>query len=265
MGKTFIVTAGPTNEPIDAVMKITNMSTGALGAKVAETLLSDKYANQVHKIYYVSPKLAKKPNSTDDRLFPIEIETTQDLLNTMRVLLKNPNEHIDAVVHSAAVGDYTGRHVCRAEDLANELLRYQILNGQLPYEAIMRILTHPDCTTNNATKISSYEPNLMVTLDLTPKVISSIKKFSHNTTLIGFKLLEGVSKQELFDVAAKLREKSDADYIIANDLAKIRDGRHPAMIIGEDDNPNAHDSKLLEVCETKDEIAAAIASILLAS
>jgi len=29
--KNIIVTSGPTNERIDAVMKITNMSTGALG------------------------------------------------------------------------------------------------------------------------------------------------------------------------------------------------------------------------------------------
>ena len=42
MKKTIIITAGPTNERIDDVMKITNMSTGALGCNIAETFLEDK-------------------------------------------------------------------------------------------------------------------------------------------------------------------------------------------------------------------------------
>ena len=37
--KNIIIDAGPTNERIDAVMKITNMSTGALGAIIADTIL----------------------------------------------------------------------------------------------------------------------------------------------------------------------------------------------------------------------------------
>ena len=39
MKKKIIITAGPTIEKIDAVMEITNMSTGALGCTVAETIL----------------------------------------------------------------------------------------------------------------------------------------------------------------------------------------------------------------------------------
>lgn len=42
MKKNIIITSGPTNERIDAVMKITNMSTGALGAIVADTFLEEK-------------------------------------------------------------------------------------------------------------------------------------------------------------------------------------------------------------------------------
>ena len=42
MKKKIIITAGPTNERIDSVMKITNMSTGALGCIFAETFLEDR-------------------------------------------------------------------------------------------------------------------------------------------------------------------------------------------------------------------------------
>lgn len=45
MKKRIIVTSGPTNEQIDAVMKITNMSTGALGSIIAETFLRERREN----------------------------------------------------------------------------------------------------------------------------------------------------------------------------------------------------------------------------
>ena len=56
--KNIIITAGPTNERIDAVMKITNMSTGKLGAIVADELLQEE---SLGRLFYLSPKLALKP------------------------------------------------------------------------------------------------------------------------------------------------------------------------------------------------------------
>ena len=45
--KKIIITGGPTNEPIDEVMKITNMSTGSLSTKLGALFFSKqviKYA-----------------------------------------------------------------------------------------------------------------------------------------------------------------------------------------------------------------------------
>lgn len=254
MGKTVIVTAGPTNERIDAVMQITNMSTGSLGSKIADRLLKFPY---VDKVYYLSPKLAYKPKHGHSRkLEMVRVTDTQDLLDKLTELLTNPDEHIDAVVHSAAVGDYKGRYAARAEDLAREIVDqgFVLDNQKTQYEAVLKVLTNPKCVQNDSTKISSYEPNLMVMLDLTPKVIGHIKELSPDTTLIGFKLLEGVPEEELIDVAARLREKNRADYIVANDLAKIGDGRHPAIVIGKD-GPVIR-------CKDKDGIADAILGII---
>ena len=94
----------------------------------------------------------------------------------------------------------------------------------------------------------------MVMLDLTPKVISRIKKLSPETNLIGFKLLEGVSEEELFDVASKLLKKNDANYIVANLLDRIGNGKHFAMIINKDG--------ILTKCHTKQEIAENIAFLI---
>lgn len=251
MGKTIVITSGPTNEQIDAVMKITNMSTGALGATIANILLGEHDAD-VDKMYYISPKLARKPSSSS-KLELLTVESTQDLLDTLQNLLTS--QRIDAVIHSAAVGDYKAAYTIRAEDLIDEIwdaIRSDRIAGK---NGLMAIFENPRGVQNGATKISSYEPHLMTMMALTPKVIGSIKKFSPDTMLVGFKLLEGVSKEELFEVANNLRIKNDADFIVANDLAKIGGGKHWAMVVG----PNGIEAE----CETKADIANAIIRLIL--
>ena len=89
--------------------------------------------------------------------------------------------------------------------------------------------------TVSGTKLSSYENNLVIVLKPTPKIISIIKTLSPSTYLVGFKLLDSVSKQNLIDVAQKLRDKNKCDLVIANDLSTIRNSKHIAYII---DNNN---------------------------
>lgn len=260
----IIITSGPTNEPIDAVMKITNMSTGSLGARIAEVLLNTpEYERQVEKLYFVTNRTGRRPvigikEVETSKMKEIVTETTDDLLQTLKHLLTNMDEHIDAVIHSAAVGDYTGRYAIRGEDLADAILAAQNEKGrELSHEELMEIISAPPNIENTATKISSYEPNLMVMLGLTPKVIGHIKAWSPDTTLIGFKLLGGVTKGKLFDVAAKLRVKNHADFIMANDLAEIHGDKHWGMIVG--------DTGVVCECETKSEIAMALARLALAA
>lgn len=278
--KTVIITAGPTNERIDAVMQITNMSTGSLGARIAETMLNadgahDYAASQIRKVYYLSPKLARKPHAPDGQAYKLElvpITTADSLLRKMTEILTH--DHVDLVVHSCAVGDYTARYSARAEDLSAEIAK-RILNTMfgenagkpMDREAITKaafeVLKDPACKADDETKMSSYEPNLMTMMGLTPKVISHIKTLSPETMLIGFKLLENVDKQTLFDIASKLRQKNDADYIIANDLAEIGNGKHPAMIVGHDSIMER--DAIFGYCEDKDDIADRICQLAFTS
>ena len=85
MKKNIIITSGPTNERLDAVMKITNMSTGALGAIVAEEFLQEE--EKINKLYYLSPKLARKPRVESDKLELITIESGEDLVRELKKLL----------------------------------------------------------------------------------------------------------------------------------------------------------------------------------
>ena len=250
--KNIIVTSGPTNERIDAVMKITNMSTGALGVKIADELLKE---DDLGKLYYLSPKLAYKPKTKSEKLELVQIESALDLLNALKDIITNND--IYGVVHSAAVGDYYGEYAITGEILASLIAR-NIYNKGLSIEelenTILEVIKNPDVMTDNTHKISSYQDNLMVKLGLTPKVIKSIKEFNPNIKLIGFKLLDGVSKEELLRVASNLREKNNADYIVANDLSRVGNGKHYATIINEEG--------IYRECETKDEIAKSLRKIL---
>ena len=250
--KNIIVTAGPTNERIDSVMKITNMSTGKLGAIVADELLQEE---SLGTLFYLSPKLAVKPKTESKKIKLVQIESTIDLLNAIKKIITE--NKIYGMVHSSAVGDYYGEYTITGEQLAEEIAE-KLFNQILPKEELKRkvlsIIEQPESLTDNSHKISSYEKNLMVKLGLTPKVIGHIKELDPNILLIGFKLLDGVEKEELLEVATKLREKNDADYIVANNLAEIHNGMHKATILNKDG--------IYTECETKQEIAKSLRKIL---
>lgn len=204
--KKVIVTAGGTSEKIDNVRKITNSGTGKLGYKIALELLK-KYIDV--KIYYVCSKNSFKPIS--DRVEIIEIEGTVDLKNNIEELLTK--NKIDYFVHSMAVSDYMVDYVTNLESIKSNNIK--VISD---------------------TKISSKENNLVIVLKPTPKIISIIKSISPETCLVGFKLLDNVSKEELISVAKKLRDKNNCDLVVANDLENIRKGNHKAYLIDKEDN-----------------------------
>ena len=234
--KNILITAGPTNEYIDEVMKITNMSTGRLGIE-----LTKNYLNEGDEVTLIATRsvfrsglferynLANNPN-----LKSIPIETTEDMYNA---LFNESNYKYDLVIHSSAVGDYKPEFSFRMEDLADELSR-AIVQGKITREEILNILINPNCKVNDDTKISSYEQNLTVKLTLTTKLISHLREWYPESLLVGFKLLENVSKDYLMEVAKKLCVKNDMDYIIANDLHDLRQGKHLSFLVNKDGYQN---------------------------
>lgn len=218
----IVITAGGTSEKIDNVRKITNSSTGKLGVLIANELINKKL-NEINKIFYVCSSRALRPNN--EKIEIIEAESTSDLEKVVTHLLTN--NKIDYFIHLMAVSDYTTNYVTNAKLLSEEVKK----NGN----NIEKIIKE-NANILNDTKISSYEDNLIVVLKPTPKIISIIKKISPKTFLVGFKLLDGVTKERLIDVAKKLRDKNDCDLVVANDLSSIRKGKHIAYIIDKQDN-----------------------------
>lgn len=202
--KRFIITSGGTSEKIDNVRKITNSSSGKLGMTIANYLL--KEFDDI-TIYYLCSKNSLKP--TDNRVKIIEIDGTINLKNTVEKLLLN--EHIDYFIHSMAVSDYMTDYITTIEKIKNSLKKSANLDDAFSNIEVVR-----------GNKISSYENNLVIVLKPTPKIISMVKTLSPSTYLVGFKLLDGVSKEELITVAKKLRDKNKCDLVVANDLSSIR-------------------------------------------
>ena len=225
----IIITAGGTSERIDNVRKITNSSSGKLGMTIANHLLHE---NNDIIIYYICSKNSLRP--TDKRVQVVEIDGTMDLKNTIEGLLTR--EHIDYFIHSMAVSDYITDYVTTIERIKESVKKHDDID-----EAFKNI------EVIGGSKISSYEDNLVIVLKPTPKIISIIKNLSPSTYLVGFKLLDGVSKEELIEVAKRLRNKNNCDLVVANDLATIRNGEHIGYIIDKNNE--------VEEAHGKDDIA----------
>lgn len=208
--KKYVITSGGISEKIDNVRKITNSSSGKLGMTIANHLLESK---SDITIYYVCSKNALRPSNK--RVKIIEVVGTLDLKDKVESLLRN--EKIDYFIHTMAVADYMVDYVTTVDKMKKSFLN------------------NSDMEVIKDTKISSYENNLVLVLRPTPKIISLIKKESPLTYLVGFKLLDGVSKKELIEVAKRLRDKNKCDLVVANDLEDIRNKEHKAYIIDKED------------------------------
>lgn len=208
--KKYVITSGGISEKIDNVRKITNSSSGKLGMTIANHLLESK---SDITIYYVCSKNALRPSNKSVKI--IEVVGTLDLKDKVESLLRN--EKIDYFIHTMAVADYMVDYVTTLDKMKKSFLN------------------NSDMEVIKDTKISSYENNLVLVLKPTPKIISLIKKESPLTYLVGFKLLDGVSKKELIEVATRLRDKNKCDLVVANDLEYIRNKEHKAYIIDKED------------------------------
>ena len=219
----IIITGGPTNEPIDEVMKITNMSTGKLSVTLAGFFLEVGCS-----VCLILNNSVNAAGLSGDRLEIVRVETTEDMLEALREQSAGPN-HTDAVIHASAVGDYKSEFSFLLEDMAEEL--FAKLQDVKSAKDILKIMEEPDCRLDDSSKISSYQKNLTVKLALTTKIIARLRDWYPDSLLIGCKLLENVPKEELFGAAAHLCEKNRVDYVLANDLAELREGKTARYLV----------------------------------
>lgn len=95
-GQNVLITAGPTQEPIDPVRYISNHSTGKMGIAIAE-----KFANSGAQVTLVLGKTSQTVNHKNIQVIPV--------VSAQEMFLATEKAFNDAniVVFSAAVADYT--------------------------------------------------------------------------------------------------------------------------------------------------------------
>ncbi len=106
-------------------------------------------------------------------------------------------------------------------------------------------------------KISSTNKDeITFTLKKGPKIISTLKATSPDSTLVGFKLLVNATKAEMFEAVKKLF-KSGTDYVIFNDLSKLRRGDTKRLVFSKETFPSYEVAKdaieLLNLIQSKNE------------
>lgn len=193
-----LITSGGTHEYIDDVRVLTNISTGRLGAEIANTFF---LSGKIEHIYYVCSKGTIPPlniSGWKDSIETINIihaDNVQEVYNIMQKLVPQ----VDVVIHAMALSDF----------------------GFKPLH----------------TKLKSNDPQAFIDslrdrIIINPKVISFIKKWNPTVKLISFKFEVGKTKEELIDIAYESLMKNDGDFVVANDKMEMKEkDSHIAYII----------------------------------
>jgi phosphopantothenoylcysteine synthetase/decarboxylase len=217
-GRRILITSGPTRADIDSVRYISNRSTGRLGCRIAiEALALGARVTLVAGPDSVTPTADDLPGEELSRLRIADVETVPDVLQTLKREL-SARPRYDAVLHAMAVLDYV---------------------PQLVQDG----------------KVRSGKDTWTIRLMPTPKIIRQIRLWTPGTFLVGFKLEVDKSDERLREIALAFLRENRADLVVANDLSRIRDEVHPAIIVGAGGNVKA-------APRTKGEIARDLCRIL---
>jgi phosphopantothenoylcysteine decarboxylase/phosphopantothenate--cysteine ligase len=189
-----LITAGGTAEPIDGVRRITNGSTGTTGGVIAR-----EFSARGHHVALVHAADAPLTGTNVDREVFV---TFADLENVLKRRLAD--ERFDAVIHLAAVSDYS---VASVE-----------IDGR-------RLENH------RGGKIESGR-EITIRLSPNPKLLDRLRSWSMNDSIqiVAFKLTCEPDPGARAQQVERLIDRSACDLIVQNDLSEITDHRHPAEI-----------------------------------
>ena len=195
----ILITSGGTKVKIDDVRYIGNMSTGRFGTEIARecllaghdvTLLRAKNSKSLVKReidlnQFELSDVAQYKKEFDlykNRLHETIYSTFEEYMSLLFRLLEK--DSYDVIVMCAAVSDY---------GVLNQV------DGKI------------DSSGNVDIKLFPY-----------PKTINKIKTLSHDSKLVGFKLLVDSTEEELIAASRKSIKNNNCDLIVANDLRDIK-------------------------------------------
>lgn len=177
-----LVTSGGTAEPIDRVRVLTNSSTGATGA-----LIADQFAQAGHDVVLLRAVNAQR---TTGRCREEIFGTFAELDAALARLLGE--EYFDVVIHAAAVSDFSV-HAIEIDGVAQAPGREKLPSTVAP---TLRL-----------------RPN--------PKLLNSIRPRSRNPAvrIVAFKLTQDANADAARSAVQALLEGDVADFVVHNDLS----------------------------------------------
>jgi phosphopantothenate---cysteine ligase (CTP) len=177
-----IITAGPTHEPLDEVRRLTNFSTGSLGAQWADFLVRKGVHVTLLTGYYVTypgPYNAQRRET---------FSTVSDLSSRLEAL---GGEVPDAVFHAAAVSDFSFGNVWNETGDGRRCL---VRSG----------------------KFATRNGRLLAELLPTPKLIAQLRDWFPSSLLVGWKY-EVEGKPESLDEKARAQLRDNkTDFCVLN-------------------------------------------------
>lgn len=189
-----IVTAGGTEEPIDGVRRLSNVSTGATGGIIART-----FAERGAEVLLLHAERAALQGPGLER---DTFTTFADLEAALRRDLGESDW--DAIIHLAAVADYSVASV--------EVDGSTVVHG-------------------NRGKIGSGR-GVVIRLAPNPKIIDSLRTWSRNKKIrvVGFKLTNTPDPAVRVAEIRALLDRGTTNLVVHNDLSEIAGACHPAEI-----------------------------------
>lgn len=182
----ILITTGGTQEPIDSMRVLTNLSTGKTASRMA-----DYFYNLGFRVTVLAAQTAIKPRFSEIQVY--KYQSFADLAKKLKDLVSTYN--YDAVIHAAAVSDFSVDKIIQDNH---------------------EILLSED------SKISSSN-GLTITLKPNPKLLPQIKSWSKskNTLVVGFKFTSTQNSNERIAAVEKLFNEGSVDFVVHNDSHDI--------------------------------------------
>lgn len=211
-----VVTSGGTVAPIDGVRQITNASTGRFGAMIAEEAL-----RRGADVWYLAPPDAQGPFHRLAR-FDLDAADPDAEVRRLANLLIDWSEARDRF-HPVPLAKPTVANYSAALEATLQARRVDV--------AFLAMAASDFAPEPVAGKLSSDSEVLTLRCRRLPKVIRSVRAWSPEVYLVGFKLLVDVPEAELIRQAEAACLENRANLTVANDLTTVRAGRHAIHLV----------------------------------
>jgi phosphopantothenate-cysteine ligase len=201
------------------VRSIVNTSTGRLAASISEALL-----DQGATVWHVHPPRAVVPFEVDSQ-FDLDTLSEDFEIDRLKALrrkyLARRERLVIETLPTGTVAEYAAR------------LRHLLESS--PIDIVILPIAVSDFEPEPVSgKIDSDADELVIRCRRAPKVIRSVKEWSPDVFLVGFKLAAGTSEDDLLAEARDASRVSRADLTVANDLHEKNAGEHRLHLVPSD-------------------------------